>query len=91
MKLELKPLWQRAGAAALVAMGGLTFAAGMLLTRSRNVRLVQFQKGGKQIYVETASNRPGHGKLINKEDCVISPNRSEFPPNELLSIVVFPS
>lgn len=77
MKLELKPLWQRAGAAALVAMGGLTFAAGMLLTRSRNVRLIQLQKGGKRIYVETASNRPGQGRFINREDCVISPNRGD--------------
>lgn len=76
VRYEPKPTWQRAGGAGLVALGGAFFAAGVLVTRRRNVRLVDFRSGGKQVYVETAS---GRAVLVDKADCVITPNKSERP------------
>lgn len=77
MTYEKKPLWQRVGASIIVVLGSGCFIGGVLLTRRRNVRVIDLVQRGKAFYVETAADDLGSGKTFERKDCVISPNRSE--------------
>ncbi|KAG8888963.1 hypothetical protein FRB98_006361 [Tulasnella sp. 332] len=73
---EKKPLWQRVGASAIVVLGSGCFIGGVIFTRRRNVRVIDLVRGGKAFYVETAADNLGSGKILDRKECVISPNRS---------------
>ncbi|KAG8996251.1 hypothetical protein FRB93_000917 [Tulasnella sp. JGI-2019a] len=74
---EKKPLWQRLGASAIVVLGSGCFVGGVLITRRRNVRVIDLIQKGKAFYVETAADTVGSGRVFDRKDCVISPNRSD--------------
>ena len=72
---ELKPTWQRAGAAGLVCLGGGIFAASMHFARTRNVRSLDLREAGRKVYFESVADKRGKGTLLDRKECQLVPNK----------------